>query len=139
MMRASQYAVPPIIAVLIVACLPALAQPRVIEIVADKDSRYKIVGQRGEPFIEMRAGEPIILKFTAVRAKTGNRDGSIHGFALLRASDRNKVPGWSLLLRPGTQEFAMTAPSEPGDYIALCTVICSDDHEGMQMRIKVVP
>ncbi len=139
-MRASQYAIAPtIIGVLIAACLPALAQPRVIEILADKDSRYKIIGQRGEPVIEMKAGESIILKFTAVRAKTWNRDGSIHGFVLLRASDRNKVPGWNLLLRPGTQEFSMTAPSQPGDYIALCTVICSDDHEGMQMRIKVVP
>jgi hypothetical protein len=49
-----------------------------------------------------------------------NRDGSVHGLALLRASDRKLVPGWDLLLKPGTQEFNLTAPSEPGQYIVIC-------------------
>ncbi len=119
-------------------CPAALALGRTIEILADKDSRYKIAGQR-TPVIVLKAGEAVVLRFTAVRAKTWNRDGSIHGFALLRAGDRSKVPGWNLLLRPGVQEFALTAPSEPGEYEALCTVICSDDHEGMHMKVVVLP
>lgn len=125
-------------AALVCVCLPVFAKDRTIEILADKDSRYKIAGQR-TPVIVVKAGEEIVLRFTAVRAKSWNRDGSIHGFALLRASDRSKVPGWNLLLQPGTQEFTLTAPAEPGDYEALCTVICSDDHEGMHMKVIVTP
>lgn len=116
--------------------LPTTAQIRTIAILADKDSRYKIDGQHA-PVIVLKSGEQIVLRLTAVRAKTWNRDGSIHGFALLRASDRSKVPGWNLLLHPGTQEFTLTAPDEPGEYEALCTVICSDDHDGMHMRVIV--
>jgi heme/copper-type cytochrome/quinol oxidase subunit 2 len=111
---------------------------RVIEVLADKDSRYKIMGQR-KPEITAKAGERILLKITARKGKTWNRDGTIHGFTLLRARDRSKVEGWSLLLKPGDQQFEMTAPSEPGDYVVVCTVICSEEHEGMNMKFTVVP
>jgi heme/copper-type cytochrome/quinol oxidase subunit 2 len=57
----------------------------------------------------------------------------------LRAADRSKVPGWNLLLKPGAQEFEMTAPADPGSYIVVCTVICSEEHEGMNMKFTVVP
>jgi heme/copper-type cytochrome/quinol oxidase subunit 2 len=116
------------------------AQPaaRVIEILADHDSRYKIEGQK-QPIITVRVGEQIILRITAKKAKNLNRDGSIHGFTLLRAKDRKPVPDWDFLLKPGTQEFTVVAPSEPGEYVAVCTVICSQDHEGMNMRFVVVP
>lgn len=123
-------------AALFASCLPGSAQIRTIEIVADKDSRYKIAGQH-TPIITLKAGEQVVLRFTAIRAKTWNRDGSIHGFALLRASDHSKVPGWNLLLQPGIQEFTLTVPAEPGEYVALCTVICSDDHDGMNMKVVV--
>lgn len=116
----------------------AAAQVHVIDIVADKDSRYKVEGQ-SKPEITVKAGEQVLLRVTARRAKTWNRDGSIHGFTLLRAQDRSKVPGWNLLLRPGRQEFSLTAPPEPGEYVVLCTVICSEDHEGMSMKLVVVP
>ena len=116
----------------------AAGQAHLIEITADKDSRYKIQGQR-QPEITLKAGEAVLLRVTANRSKTWNRDGSIHGFTLLRAKDRSKVPGWSLLLRPGTQEFNLTAPEEPGEYVVVCTVICSEEHEGMHMKFVVVP
>jgi heme/copper-type cytochrome/quinol oxidase subunit 2 len=116
----------------------ARAQVRIIELVADSDSRYKIAGQH-HPEITVRAGEQVLLRVTARRGKTWNRDGSIHGFTLLRAKDRSKVEGWSLLFKPGTQEFQMTAPAEPGDYEVVCTVICSEDHEGMNMKFTVLP
>jgi heme/copper-type cytochrome/quinol oxidase subunit 2 len=122
-------------AVFLCLCRPSIAQTRTIDILADKDSRYKIEGQR-TPVIMLKAGEQIVLRFTAVRSKTWNRDGSVHGFALLRAADRSKVPGWNLLLQPGTEEFTLTAP-EAGEYEALCTVICSEDHEGMHMKVIV--
>jgi heme/copper-type cytochrome/quinol oxidase subunit 2 len=116
----------------------ARAQARLIEVLADKDSRYKMAGLK-QPGIEVKAGEPLVLRITAKRGKSWNRDGSIHGFSLLRASDRSKVPGWDLLLHPGTQEFQLTAPAEAGEYQVVCTVICSEDHEGMNMKFIVLP
>jgi plastocyanin len=111
---------------------------RAIEILADHDSRYKIVGQR-QPVVTVRAGERITLRITAKKAKNLNRDGSVHGFTLLRAKDRKPVPDWDFLLKPGIQEFTAAAPSEPGEYLVVCTVICSQDHEGMSMRFVVLP
>jgi len=115
-----------------------LGQARVIEVTADRDSRYKIAGQR-TPEITVKAGEQILLRVTANRAKSWNRDGSIHGFTLLRAKDRTRVEGWDLLFKPGKQEFLLTVPSEPGAYEVVCTVICSEDHEGMHMKFTVLP
>ena len=114
------------------------SQARVIEILADHDSRYKIKGQK-RPVITVKTGEQINLRITAKKAKNLNRDGSIHGFSLLRAKDRKPVPDWDFLLKPGTQEFTVAAPSEPGEYLVVCTVICSQDHEGMNMRFVVLP
>ena len=114
------------------------AQEHRIEVLADKDSRYKIVGER-TPEITVKAGQQVLLRITARKAKTWNRDGSVHGFSLLRAKDRSKISGWDLLLRPGTQEFHLIAPSEPGEYVVVCTVICSEEHEGMNMKFIVTP
>ena len=111
--------------------------PRLIEVVADRDSHYRMSGM-STPSITVKPGERILLRVTANKAKTWNRDGSIHGFTLLR-KDRSKVPGWNLLLKPGKNEFELTAPSEPGEYIVICTVICSDDHDQMNMKFFVVP
>jgi heme/copper-type cytochrome/quinol oxidase subunit 2 len=124
-----------------IACLlapHAWSQPHVIEVLADKDSRYKMAGL-AKAEITVKAGEPILLRVNARKGKTWNRDGSIHGFTLLEMHTRNKVPGWDLELRPGTQEFKLTAPAQPGEYEVLCTVICSDEHEGMRMKFHVVP
>lgn len=114
------------------------SKARVIEVLADHDSRYKIKDQK-QPVITVKTGEQINLRITAKKAKNLNRDGSIHGFSLLRAKDRKPVPDWDFLLKPGTQEFTVAAPSEPGEYVVVCTVICSQDHEGMSMRFVVLP
>jgi plastocyanin len=116
------------------------AQPmaRLIEILADHDSRYKIAGEK-QPVVTVRAGQQITLRITAKKAKNLNRDGSIHGFTLLRAKGRKPMPDWDFLLKPGTQEFTVAAPSEPGEYVVVCTVICSQDHEGMNMKFVVLP
>ena len=110
----------------------------VIERTADRDSRYKIAGLR-TPEITVKAGEQVLLRVTANRGKSWNRDGSIHGFSLLRAKDRTRVEGWDLLFKPGKQEFILTAPAEPGEYVVVCTVICSEEHEGMHMKFTVLP
>jgi len=116
----------------------AAGQARVINVLADKDSRFKIAGQ-SHAEITVKAGEPLILRIEARRGKTWNRDGAIHGFTLLHAKDHAKVPGWDLELHSGKQEFTLTAPAQPGEYEVLCTVICSDDHDGMRMKFIVVP
>jgi heme/copper-type cytochrome/quinol oxidase subunit 2 len=120
--------------------LPAKAQqaPRLIEVLADHDSRYKMQGQ-SKPAITVTAGEKVRLRITAIRAKERTKDGSIHGFSLLRLKDHQPVPGWELLLKPGVQEFALTAPAEPGEYLVVCTVICSEGHEQMNMKFVVEP
>lgn len=111
---------------------------RIMEILADHDSRYKMAGQK-QPVITVKAGESITLRITAKKAKNVNRDGAVHGFTLLRAKDRTPVDGWDFLLKPGIQEFSIAAPNEPGEYVVVCTVICSQDHEGMNMRFFVLP
>jgi hypothetical protein len=113
----------------------SVTQPRVIELTADKDSRYR-QGDKVAPTIEVLAGEPLVLRITAVRARQVARDGSVHGLALL---DKNSdvVPGWRFFLHPGVQELAVTAPAQPGRYTAVCTVICSDAHEGMGFTLMV--
>jgi heme/copper-type cytochrome/quinol oxidase subunit 2 len=127
-----------LVAISVLGIRPAQAQVHVIELVADKDSRYKNL-DGSKPEITLKAGEQVLLKVSARKGKSWNRDGSIHGFTLLRASDRSKVEGWNLLLRAGDQEFQLIAPSEPGEYLVMCTVICSEFHEGMNMRLVVVP
>lgn len=124
--------------VFLMMSLPAFAQPHVIEVLADKDSRFKIGGKKARPIV-VKAGEPVLLRIEARRGKTWSRDGAVHGFTLLRAKDHAKVPGWDLELKPGVQEFSLTAPTQPGEYEVLCTVICSDDHEGMRMKFLVLP
>ncbi|HEY2117171.1 MAG TPA: hypothetical protein VGJ51_18875 [Candidatus Angelobacter sp.] len=125
-------------AVFAAASLPAFGQARVIEVLADKDSHFKIAGM-SRPEITVKAGEPLLLRINARKGKTWNRDGVVHGFTLLRAKDHSKVSGWNLELKPGTQEFSLTAPAEAGEYEVLCTVICSEDHEGMRMKFVVLP
>ncbi len=57
----------------------------------------------------------------------------------LLTPDHHPVPGWDLLLKPGLQEFDLTAPEKPGEYLVVCTVICSSGHEHMTMKVIVEP
>lgn len=127
-----------LVAIFFISSTPSFAQAHVIEVLADKDSHFKIAGM-SHPEITVKAGEPLLLRINARKGKTWNRDGSVHGFTLLRAKDHSKVTGWDLELKPGTQEFSLTAPAEPGEYEVLCTVICSEEHEGMRMKFVVLP
>lgn len=125
-------------AILVLASSAAPWQTHTIEVLADKDSRFKVPGQKRAEIV-VKAGEAVLLRIEARRAKNKDRDGAVHGFTLLHAKDHAKVPGWSFELMPGVQEFKLTAPSVPGEYEVVCTVICSDDHEGMSMRFVVLP
>jgi len=52
---------------------PASSPVHVIEVLADKDSRYKIAGAK-KPEITVKAGEQILLRITAHKGKSSNRD-----------------------------------------------------------------
>ena len=112
-----------------------IVSPRVIELSADHDSRYRWEGKVA-PTIEVLPREPLILSITASRAKQVARDGSVHGLVLLNGN-LDAVPGWRFYFHPGVQELAVTAPDQPGRYTALCTVICSDMHDGMKFTLIV--
>jgi hypothetical protein len=114
----------------------APAQPaRVVNLVADHNSTFRVDGPNGSE-LDLLAGEPITLHVEAHKAKSMNRDGSVHGLVLLD-SHRKPVPGWELMFKPGVQEVKLTAPNEPGIYEAVCTVICSTDHERMKFRVVI--
>ena len=145
-MRANPHRVALTVATVFLAALLPLAsiprcaaqnQIRVVEILADKDSRYKI-GRQTSPTLTFKAGEEVQFRITAKKAKTLNRNGSIHGFALIRKKDGAKVPDWDLELKPGMQEYILKVPSEPGEYEIVCTVICSEGHEDMNMKVIVI-
>jgi hypothetical protein len=139
--RFTQLSAPTVLAIFVIFLFPSrpsFAQARVIEVLADKDSHFKIAGM-SRPEITVKAGEPLLLRINARKGKTMNRDGTVHGFTLLRARDHSKVTGWDLELKPGMHEFSLTAPAEPGEYEVLCTVICSEEHEGMRMKFVVLP
>jgi len=112
-----------------------IVSPRVIELTADHDSRYRSQG-KVSPTIEAMPGEALILRITASRAKQVARDGSVHGLVLLN-QNLDAVPGWRFYLHPGVQELAVKAPDQPGRYTAVCTVICSDMHDGMTFSLVV--
>lgn len=109
--------------------------PRIIELTADKDSRYR-QGEKVAPTIEVSPGERLILRITAIQARQLARNGSVHGLALLD-KDENAVPGWRFYFRPGVQDVEVTAPTQPGRYMAVCIVICSDMHEDMGFTLVV--
>jgi hypothetical protein len=109
--------------------------PRVIELTADKDSKYRL-GGKVAPMLEVSPGERLVFRITAIRAKQVARDGSVHGLALLD-KDENIVPGWRFYLHPGTQDLEVTAPIQPGRYTAVCIVICSEMHEDMGFTLVV--
>lgn len=106
-----------------------------VNLVADHNSTFRLIGPESSE-LDLMAGEPVLLHVDARKAKNMNRDGSVHGLVLLNR-DRKPVPGWDLLFKPGVQEMQLTAPVEPGVYEAVCTVICSTDHEHMRLRVVV--
>jgi len=135
-MRYNLYHVLTLGTLLVCSTYPSHASgPRVIELTADKDSRYR-QARKVSPTIEVQAGEPLILRITVVRATEIARDGSVHGLALLDKNS-NVVPGWTFFFQPGVQELSVTAPLQPGRYTAVCTVICSDGHDGMTFTLLV--
>jgi hypothetical protein len=106
-----------------------------VNLIADHNSVFRVLGEnKGQ--MELVAGEPVHLHVDARKGKSMNRDGSVHGLVLLN-SQRKPAPGWDLLFKAGIHEMDLMAPAEPGLYEAVCTVICSTQHEEMKLQVVV--
>ena len=105
---------------------------RVIEVIADKDNTFKVPGEK-KPVITVKPGEQIVLRITSHFGGEQARDGSEHSFVVKKLRDQ----GWDIRLREGTQDFALIAPREQGDYLIECTVKCGRGHDDMNMKLAV--
>jgi len=106
--------------------------PRVINVIADKDNRFKIPGQTS-PAITVMKNEVIKLHITAHKATEWDKDGTVHSFTIKELKDQ----GWDLRLKEGVQDFTLAAPADPGEYVIECTVKCGDGHDDMKMKLIV--
>jgi heme/copper-type cytochrome/quinol oxidase subunit 2 len=121
----------PGMAILMAASLP----PRVIDVVADKDNRFKIAKQK-DPVITMKANEVAVLRITAHKAmEWDDKDGSVHTFTI----NALKGKGWDFRLKDGVNQFPVVAPAEPGEYVVECTIKCGKGHDDMKMKLVVTP
>lgn len=106
-----------------------------VTLIADHNSTFHVVDSK-KPEVDLIVGEPVLLRVEAHKAKGMNRDGSVHGLLLMSPKGK-PVPGWDLLFKPGVQEVQLTAPTEPGTYKAVCTVVCGPNHDQMELRVVV--
>ncbi len=129
-----------IIALLASTCLPgALAfrggaaggDTQVVELIADKDNRFKLSGG-GHGALVLRSDEPVKFKITAYFGGEKSRDGAVHSFVVRSLRDA----GWDVRLKEGVNEFTLVAPKR-GDYLIECTVKCGPGHDGMNMKMQV--
>jgi plastocyanin len=103
-----------------------------VELVADKDNRFKLAnGQKGP--VELKAGETVTFKINSLFGGEKARDGAVHSFVVRKLRDQ----GWSVRLKEGVQEFTLTAPPA-GKYLIECTVECGPGHDEMNMQMIVV-
>jgi heme/copper-type cytochrome/quinol oxidase subunit 2 len=105
---------------------------RTVEIIADKDNIFKLVGGEKGP-LTLKAGEVVHFKITSLFGGEKARDGAVHSFVVRTLRDK----GWSIRLKEGVQEFTLTAPG-PGKYLIECTVECGKGHDNMNMQMIVV-
>jgi len=119
---------------LLLPCGNTADKPRVIEITADKDAKFKIAGQK-EPVLTLKANEVVVLRITARKGPEWSKDGAVHSFTVKPLKDL----GWDLRLKEGTQDFPLVAPEQPGEYLAECLVLCGPQHEDMRLKVVVTP
>jgi len=108
------------------------AEPRTIEIIADGDGTFKVVGQ-DKAEIVARPRETLKLRITAKRGSGGEPDGTVHTFTVPALMDL----GWNLRLKQGTKDYTLKAPLERGEYLILCTAQCGKGHDQMRMKLIV--
>ncbi len=114
------------------AALAQTPQPRVIEVIADKDNTFKVPGQ-SKPVIVMKPGEKAIFRITSHFGGEKAKDNSVHSFVVKDLRDQ----GWDVRLKEDTEEIPLVAPQRPGEYKIECTVKCGRGHDDMNMKLVV--
>lgn len=116
--------------------LMAGGPPRVIEVTADKDNKFKVAGQK-TPVITMKANEVATLKINAHKGEEWDtKDNAAHSFTINALKDSGS---WDFRLKEGVNTFTVVAPSTPGEYKVECTVKCGKGHDDMTMKLVVTP
>jgi heme/copper-type cytochrome/quinol oxidase subunit 2 len=120
---------------MILPALRTVAQsPRVIQITADHDNKFKVPGQK-QPVINVKANE--VIKFRVMARKGAEQDpkrpGCVHSFTVRELKDQ----GWDVCLKEGMNEFVLAAPSKPGEYMIECMAKCGPGHDDMNMKMVV--
>jgi heme/copper-type cytochrome/quinol oxidase subunit 2 len=110
----------------------AVTVGRVIEVIADKDNKFKVPGEK-KPVIIVRPGEQIVLRITAHFGGEQGRDGTVHSFVVKTLREQ----GWDIRLQEGSRDYALIAPQEQGEYLVECTVKCGRGHDDMNMKLVV--
>src|SRR6266568_1633268 len=114
--------------------LASASDDKVWEVVATKDQTFVVKGER-KPVITVKAGQPVHLRITAEKAAEVAKDGSVHSFTIKQLAEQ----GWNVRLKPGTQDYTLTAPSQPGEYVVECAVKCGPGHADQRMKLVVTP
>ena len=104
-----------------------------IEIIAGADG-FKVPGKK-KPEITVKANSVVRLRITAEKGEDWRKDGVVHTFTIKKLKEQ----GWDLMLKEGTQEFTLRAPSQPGKYRVVCKVYCGAIHQDMVMTMIVIP
>jgi heme/copper-type cytochrome/quinol oxidase subunit 2 len=120
------------LATLFTASLGWAQAPRTIQVIAGKDNVFKVVGQK-KPVIQVKPGEVVKLKITSLKGGEQDKDGAVHSLTIKELKDQ----GWDIRLYPGTKEYTLVAPTEPGEYVIECAVKCGDGHDDMKAKLVV--
>jgi hypothetical protein len=107
-------------------------KPRLIQVIADKDNRFKVPGE-SKPVLKVKSGEKVLLRITSHFGGEKARDDAVHSFAVKKLRDQ----GWDIRLYEGTRDYPLVAPLSPGEYEVECTVKCGPGHDDMKMRLVV--
>jgi heme/copper-type cytochrome/quinol oxidase subunit 2 len=126
------------LALLLAMVVPSLymiaQEPRVIQLTADHDNKFKVPGQK-EPAITVKAKE--VIKFRVTAHKGTEMDpkypNCVHSFSIKELKDQ----GWDVCLKEGMNEFVLVAPSKPGEYKIECMAKCGKGHDDMAMKMIV--
>jgi len=110
------------------------AEPKVWHVTATKDQTFVVEGEKN-PVITVKAGETVHLRITAEKGQRVASDGSVHSFTIKELANE----GWNLRLKPGTEDYTLTAPSKPGTYSIQCMVPCGPAHAEQKMKLVVEP
>jgi heme/copper-type cytochrome/quinol oxidase subunit 2 len=102
-----------------------------VDLVADKDNKWRLSDGSLGP-VTLKAGETVTFRIKSLFGGEKARDGAVHSFVVRKLRDK----GWSVRLKEGVQEFALTAPA-PGTYLIECTVECGKGHDDMKIKMVV--